>query len=345
MDNPFRILGATPHDDRRRIMELAEEAALSRDPDECAEARSVLTNPRKRLAAEMSWLPGVDPGRAAALASWFDKTSGINGRRFTGSYALYLDSNMTPIAQANVFAAEIRHACYASPEELSRSIRDLAVAFDEIDAEDIAYVINDDRAEAEFPEVPDLSAVESEIRERRRYYLDTIKSALDTLPTEELVAALTSIVKSATNDGTDICPYVISDLVDLYEAKAQTFFDREMKYAIKIAEQIQNKAKWKQSNNDIIPHINELFRVVRNWKYVARPIELHAKAAGRDYTMDSQIFRLVRSIGVDMCNRYRNAFLSRMLLGSLHELFPDAEGLAKDLETLDEIINKTASIY
>ena len=63
LKNPFHILGATTRDDKHRIMDLAEERSLLSDADECMAARAVLTVPSKRISAEVTWLPGVDPER------------------------------------------------------------------------------------------------------------------------------------------------------------------------------------------------------------------------------------------------------------------------------------------
>lgn len=63
LQNPFYILNATQRDNRRRIMELAEERNLLSDADECMTARAALINPRKRISAEVAWLPGVAPER------------------------------------------------------------------------------------------------------------------------------------------------------------------------------------------------------------------------------------------------------------------------------------------
>ena len=59
LQNPFYILNATQRDNRQRIMELAEAHGLLKDIDECLAARVKLTNPRKRVSAEVAWLPGV----------------------------------------------------------------------------------------------------------------------------------------------------------------------------------------------------------------------------------------------------------------------------------------------
>ena len=63
LQNSFYILNATQRDNRHRIMELAEKQSLLSDADKCMEARTELTNPRKRISAEVAWLPGVPPER------------------------------------------------------------------------------------------------------------------------------------------------------------------------------------------------------------------------------------------------------------------------------------------
>ncbi|HDS1391584.1 TPA: hypothetical protein QEK39_001299 [Stenotrophomonas maltophilia] len=50
----FAVLGVTIRDNRRRIVELAEEKSLELDHDVCQKARSDLTNPRTRLNAEIA---------------------------------------------------------------------------------------------------------------------------------------------------------------------------------------------------------------------------------------------------------------------------------------------------
>src|SRR3546814_8488823 len=67
---PFAILGVTTRDDRRRIVELAEEKSLELDHDVCQKARSDLTNPRNRLSTEIAWLPGVSPRKASQLGEY-----------------------------------------------------------------------------------------------------------------------------------------------------------------------------------------------------------------------------------------------------------------------------------
>lgn len=43
--SPFALLGVTTRDDRKHIVQLAEERSLELNPDLCQKARSDLTNP------------------------------------------------------------------------------------------------------------------------------------------------------------------------------------------------------------------------------------------------------------------------------------------------------------
>ena len=72
--NPFRVLEASTRDSRARLTELAEQGALLGDEERTSNALNVLANPRRRVAAEMSWIPGVAPGRVAEVLAALDES-------------------------------------------------------------------------------------------------------------------------------------------------------------------------------------------------------------------------------------------------------------------------------
>lgn len=47
--NAFYLLGATTRTGKEQLIELAEDAVLSRDQSDVSDARSILSNPRSRL--------------------------------------------------------------------------------------------------------------------------------------------------------------------------------------------------------------------------------------------------------------------------------------------------------
>ena len=76
LHNPFYILNATQRDNRQRIIDIAEERSLLSDSDKCMGARAELTNPRKRISAEVAWLPGVNPERIYDILLLLEASTG-----------------------------------------------------------------------------------------------------------------------------------------------------------------------------------------------------------------------------------------------------------------------------
>ena len=102
LQNPFYILNATQRDNRHRIMELAEERSLLSDTDECMIAKSTLTNPRKRISAEIAWLSGMPPERAYDMLVLLESSAGN-----------YLGNDKpTSIAPVDSFAATLSRLPY-----------------------------------------------------------------------------------------------------------------------------------------------------------------------------------------------------------------------------------------
>ncbi len=206
--SPFALLGVTTRDDRRRIVELAEEKSLALDHDVCQKARSDLTNPRTRLSAEIAWLPGVSPRRASQLVEGL----------LHDPVAVREESGLPTLAHLNLLAAAFEAIKgEQDAEDLPEFIQEVAHLVDELDAEEVLRDINEDRSVSGFPEVRALDQIESELTERKRHYRAAIKDALDRLPPTTLIRVMTETVEGVTAGGEEHAPELIDDLVDKYE--------------------------------------------------------------------------------------------------------------------------------
>ncbi|KIF82750.1 hypothetical protein [Noviherbaspirillum autotrophicum] len=164
----FAVLSVTIRDNRKRIVELAEEKSLELDSDVCQKARSDLTNPRTRLSAEIAWLPGVSPRKASQLVeSLLQNPMGVRQ-----------ESGLPTLAHLNLLAAafEAVDEDYDAVD-LTSFIQDVAYLADDLVPEDVLRDINEDRAVSGFPEVRALDQIEAELAERMRYYRSAIKDA------------------------------------------------------------------------------------------------------------------------------------------------------------------------
>jgi len=331
LQNPFHILNASPRDNRRRITELADERSLLLNSSECMEARSDLTNPRKRLSAEVAWLPGIGPKRVGEVLSLLESSP---------TDLLAVDK-LSSIARANLLASGLARLPNHNADNVAEWILEISWAFEDLDPEELSVIINEERVVSGFPEVSDLSAVEAEIQERRRYYRQIIKSALDNLSPKELVEAVTVAVESATDDGEEHGPILIADIIDSYEVEAQGFLDKEEGNIRVLVEKLRAAVATERPDSTLAPMVNQLIQVVKNWDTVAQPIQVSTKSRGLDHDASHRVAGLVRGLAIQMFNEHDKLNFSRQLTNMLQEVFAEvgevAERTAEDADALGEI--------
>lgn len=190
--SPFSLLGVSIRDNRRKIVELAEEKSFEADYEACQKARSDLTNPRTRLSAEIAWLPGVSPRRASQLVDAL-----LHNR-----IAIRAETGLPTLAQLNLLAALFESVDFIDESvDLSELIREFADLADELAPDQVFRDINEDRSVAGFPAISSLNLIESELADRKRYYLRSIKFVLNSLPPNVLVQTMTRVVQAATLAG------------------------------------------------------------------------------------------------------------------------------------------------
>lgn len=333
--NPFALLGVTIRDDRRRIVELAEEKSLELDHDACQKARSDLTSPRTRLSAEMAWLPGVSPRKASQLLSALQ----------TDPMSIRQDSGLPTLAQLNLIAAVFEAVDgYDSAMYVAEFITEMAYLVDDLLADEVLRDINEDRSVSGFPEVKGVDQVETEISERKRYYRNAIKDALNRLSSFSLVEAMTAAIDDATCGGETHAPELIDDLVDSYSVETQGFLQKEAENAqklIKAARELANSGE-----SVVKPIVDNLEAVARNWNKVAQPIQLNARARGIDHEPSYELAYSIRSLAIDLFNEHDMLIHSQRLTGLIQELFgklPEvSERVEQDVEVLADIFqNRT----
>ena len=318
---PFAILNVTTRDDRRRIVELAEEKSLELDHAVCQKARSDLTNPRTRLSAEIAWLPGVSPRKASQLVEGL----------LHDAMAVREESGLPTLAHLNLLAAAFEAVDGEhDAEDLARFIQEVAYLVDEIDPEDVLRDINEDRAVSGFPEARALDQIEAELAERKRYYRSAIKDALDRLPSTTLVQVMTDTVEGVTLGGEDHAPELIDDLVDSYEVETQGFLQKEAENVHKLIKAARDSAN--SGEAAVKPYVDKLDAVARNWDKIAQPIQLSSKVRGIDHEASRDLAYEIRSLAIDLFNKHDMLAQSQRLTGLIQELFAEVPEIADRVE-------------
>ena len=319
--SPFALLGATTRDDRKQIVQLAEERSLELDPDLCQKARSDLTNLRARLSAEISWLPGVSPRKASQLLEGL----------LRDPMAVREEFGLPTLAHLNLLAAAFEFVeGEHDVEDLAGFIQEIAQLAEDLNPEEVLREINEDRAISGFPEVRTLDQIEDALKEQKRHYQSAIKDALNRLPSMTLIQAVTETVDDATSGGEDPAPELIDDLVDSYEKETQSVLNKEAENVQKLIKAARDSAQF--GEDAIRPYVDRLDVVTRNWDKIAQPIQLLAKARGKNHEPSLRLAWAIRILAVDLFNEHNMLTQSQRLTGLLQELFSDLPDVNEVLE-------------
>ena len=319
-------------DDRRRIMDLAEEKSLISDEAAVREARAVLSNPRRRLAAEIGWLPGLGPKRISEAISTLE-----------GEPTKVRDlGNLPSLARANLLADGLIRVVEQLPQrKVARWIVELADAHDDIEAEQTATLLNEERAVAGFPAIADLQIVDTELRGRRQYYRQAIKRALDQLPAASLVEVVTMAVDEATDNGGSQAPILINDLVDSFEVEAQGVLETETRNIAVLVQGVRSAVDRDEDHEHIGRLVLQLEETVKNWDRIVQPIQVSARSRGTDHGLSHEIAGEIRSLAVDLFNEHGLLDISKRLTALQQEVFAEVDKVieqsADDASALDEI--------
>lgn len=401
LQNPFYLLATTQQDNRNRIMELAEEQSLLSDVDKCMAARATLTNPRKRISAEVAWLPGVAPERvydillllessvgnifgcddttfnapvdslASALArlpyakkyNVADKVlellkpsirssiqrnplnlSETNNLIELGKF-LGIDK-LTSVARANLLAARMSRLPDYKPDVVAKWILAIAQVFETIHPENVRSTLNKERRVSGFPEITDLSTIELEIRNRRLYYQQVIKSALENIFTAKArvrsVTTVLSTVKTATDSSENNWPILIEATVDSYEVGAQTFFEIVEKNIETQDKKIRIAADEETSDAILTPMVDEFLQTVKDWDVIAQPIQLNKDRQGLRHEASHDVSDRVRQLAIHLFTEYDKLDFSQKILNVLREVFTEIPVITERITADLEILNKIA---
>jgi hypothetical protein len=282
-ENPFYRIKARAHHNRAKLMELADAQELAGDPDDVSRALSCLINPRKRIAAEVAWFPGVSPTQVDVLLSML-KTPPI----------LLSSAKNLPhpgIARANLLSAGLKRLDMEdrTPSSVAVWIMEISTSFECAEPDMLVLMINDDRVVSGFPEITDISAVRGELNERRRYFRSVIMSALGAMRESDRLEAIMKVVRSSTGDGTKLAPAVVFDMVDLYEVESKAPLARQEQKLQFLIARVRDAAEHNQSDADIANLMGGLMTDFRVWRHVVEPPHICARVRGLKSTRDAML--------------------------------------------------------
>ena len=340
-ENSFYILHASPRDSRHKLISISDERSLITDPELCREARTKLSNPRKRLNEEISWLIGED---SQTIQRFIDTLETLNDHENTSRTITMLamgDSLFSPLARINWWSTILKDITEPRNFLLIDYIIKFSKTVEEIDPEVVLAQINSDRKIAGFPIEENIELVADEIKEQKLFHNRRINSILEKLGIERYSEIITESIDKITNNGTDWGSEFIYDLVSSYEIYSKQNIDIKKQNISKILDEIRFLSQNEASNTQIRQKIKILERSIENLKEITKPLRLCYASKSLKYNEDENIAKLVRNLSVDIYNEFENLTITSALNAIIREHFayiPEILNLVnKDSQSLSQI--------
>ena len=257
-ENPFAILGAAVSDNRRELAERADEAALL-GGTAVDDALTSLMQMNRRIAAELAWFPGSDPGTAETFVS-YAKAAAANRQEKLPS----LEGIGSPLAQANALAAFFEAWPESRGEYFIGLCRSLDRILSKVTIRETLDLINRDREAGGWEKIPDELTLSGPLEDRLRELCRPVRERAEKVEKdEELCGILDSL--SAFSDF-DMAGSVGKTLSETYQMRIH---DREEALFTSISGRLNS---FKDNLSPMISSLNVLKPDMGNWCKMTLPL-------------------------------------------------------------------------
>lgn len=346
LQNPFHILGATTQDSRQRIIELAQEANLLSDTDECDAARDILIHPKKRITAEVAWLPGFDA---------FDTDKVLKQLKSPDEQLLHI-IEPTHIALANILVSGLSRLPVHAADIYVDWILTIAKAAEAINPETVCATFNADRSSAGFPQISDMITIEEAIQTQKKHYRTIITVIMEKIDVIERAQMMTTLVEKAIGNQISRCPPLIDDLVTSYEYGVKQTLENKQKLIEAQDKQIRDRVNTNSSDTlsslsslsttsgyMLTEAVNQLIDTVKEWDTIAQPIQLSKRSRGERHNESFKIAAQCRDIAAGPLLEQKNYDMACKIVNMLQDVFAEVPELLEYIKTFTQDLEQQIS--
>ena len=340
--NPFYILGVSSVDSKREIMDAAEEKLLLMDENIVEDAKNALLDNSKRLDAELAWFPCWDESIPYREEEDCDSlVTAIDN----GFYNINVGDFIWGYDEVNFQLEVIRHRSFdklKNPSAFGLAVLQLSKIFEEYaewssDSFSSLYdTIVGNRQTAGFPEITEEELL-THLDDRRIGIISELKSIINELPTDYLIASMTFLSSTATNDAKIRASLFIESLLEVYTnaGEVQQFISQQSEKIFSILDLILNGDVNKYTvEKNLSTWINKIINHSIMWNKVVKPIQIISLSKGSEHDISQQIMSGIRGVCLTANNDFDMPKLSLDLLVKLN-----ASGVFKYLPSFHKIVN------
>ena len=302
---------------------------LECEPSIVQGARTILTQPKNRLVAELRWLPGVSPARAKTVIADLTAVRTPSPKDLGGLPALARVNVITELVSAGRMTA-----WQALPE--------LNAAYSQLDPARVLVILNEDRAVAGVVPVPDEDAVREGLRQRLEEVAGTIATALEG---EDGAQALARILEAeAVGDEREL-PEFLRTVTERYSLSAERYLQSRasrVRQALTTLGRVAGKEDLDE--DELALAVKEVRNALRSWDRIAQPLQLLTRNTGQSHSHSVELFEEIRALALRLNNDHGRPAealaLSELMADVFDEVPKAAETVQDDVSQLQDILKQ-----
>lgn len=324
-DNPFYILGASLDMDRRRIVALAEEKALLLDSAACAEARTTLTNPQRRIAAEVNWFLDCSDEVVSEIKEYIsDQLSGNTSGAFP-------EEKYSALTQLNIKLAGLEGQSFSSPAGTRNYVLSVSRLFNSIRSSDVMTAINNRRTKSGFPQLSSTSEIDSVIAELRGEIRQRISHKLQKQDLGTYTNIVTRIAESYSGNERYKGHAVLEDVISEYQLFINDTFQAKTDNLTRMADRISRNLKKDNLEGALADLIEDLY----DWDRLAQPLQLVEMTRGSIHKNSESLLLKLRGLSLKLHNDGGYTQQALELTTAMQDVF-------KELPKYEELLSEDA---
>lgn len=298
-ENPFYKLNISMEADKNAISEASDDLCFDypEREDEFEEARNILTNPQKRIAAEIRWFPGVGAEQEVTLVKSFQPGKGC------------LETYPNDLVKMNCLIYSLP---YQADDKFVANLIEIDKLYSRISLPEVTAWLNEARQKAGIPLIQNADTLQGEWDGRKDDIREVIQEVTKSIRREKytrLANEVIGITCGAKGHGA-----IIEEFFTNYQMDMNPFVMEEEEKINELIDSIKNKGN--------INKIKELEVELRLTAPVLKPLNMMYLAMGlRNYGETNNIYHAVYDLVVDLCKEKDDVNSAFKIIEILKNLF------------------------
>jgi len=333
-ENPFYVLGVSTLSSVETIIQAVQEKSLLLDGALCTQHRTTLTVPRKRLAAEIAWLPGIPPAPAQMLVMDLEKSPETKLAKLP---------KLSPLCRCNTALAILHDQTFQTPTRLANWIFFIESSYNSIDSEELMRQLNADRSSTGFPLIQRLSDVNEALSEHKQFIKQQLRTIIQRSKDDDIV--LTLVIQEFLHRKCQIST-LIDDLISDYHLKSISGLNNAFDHAKQSIDKMKQIITTKSNpSKDLNNEMQIFFESIFLYNKLATPLQLYwMTARGQEHQDSVKLINYVREFYSFMARDYNLYSDAKSIVDHMNNSFKILNfsllKLAEDGHSLEELITK-----